>query len=76
MNIPFHFLHKMCSYEVEIHGVKVKTHIADWSSLQSTFSDTKTPAWSARMFSAEQIKLAIHDAYTVYLIGSKLLEKI
>ncbi|GLT96432.1 hypothetical protein SLE2022_140540 [Rubroshorea leprosula] len=150
MNVPLDFLHKMCSYEVEIHGVKVKAHLADWASLvdthiyeiykfifrekilvaldvktvnnvaqlvilgagtefliiqlhswdsyplllddlfsqailaqaagitlkQSTFSGTKTPPWSVRLFSAEQIKLAIHDAYTAYVIGSKLLETI
>ncbi|GKV01414.1 hypothetical protein SLEP1_g13969 [Rubroshorea leprosula] len=186
MNVPLDFLHKMCSYEVEIHGVKVKAHLADWAILvdthiyeiykfifrgkslvaldvktvtnvaqlvilgagtefliiqlhsldsyplllddlfsqaivcfvgvrisdilsysinikvkiikicvliqehglkklaqaagitlkQSTFSGTKTPPWSVRLFSAEQIRLAIHDAYTAYVIGSKLLEQI
>ncbi|GKV01406.1 hypothetical protein SLEP1_g13960 [Rubroshorea leprosula] len=43
---------------------------------QPTLFGTKTPAWSARVFTAEQIKLAIHDAYAEYLIGFKLLEKI
>ncbi|GKV01407.1 hypothetical protein SLEP1_g13961 [Rubroshorea leprosula] len=61
---------------IQEHGLKKLAQAVGVTLKQSTFSATKTPAWSARVFSAEQIKLAIHDAYMAYLIGSKLLEKI
>ena len=32
------------------------------------------PDWSARLFTQEQIKHAVHNVYTTYVIGKKLVE--
>ena len=34
----------------------------------------ESPNWNARVFSEEQIKYAMHNAYTSFLIGKKLFE--
>ena len=36
-------------------------------------SISECPDWSAGFFTLEQIKYAVHDAYTTYVIGKKLL---
>lgn len=34
------------------------------------------PEWNARVFSHEQIKFAIQDVYTSYLVGDKILSMV
>lgn len=58
-----------------------KAHIKDYGlaelacevGMDIKESISECPDWSAGFFTLEQIKYAVHDAYTTYVIGKKLL---
>ena len=58
-----------------------KAHIKDYGlaelacevGIDTKESISECPDWSAEFFTLEQIKYAVHDAYTTYVIGKKLL---
>ncbi|KAL5850892.1 hypothetical protein ACOSQ4_008905 [Xanthoceras sorbifolium] len=62
-----------CPPPSTVSKVKVETAAKVKVETAANLPEIACPDWGAVAFSDEEIKYAIHDAYTCYLIGDKLL---